>query len=398
MNHFSKMEARHALLAAQGLLAPPMSPASKGDLLAEIRRMGYLQIDTIQAVRRSQHLVLWSRLGDYDPEWLSEIHWEGHLFEYYAHALCYIPIEQYPVFRGRMLYDDRTGNNWKNWADKYPDIIEQVREVVQEQGPVSSADFDSRTISTGWGDVKQEKLALQRMFASGELMVPYRENFHRFFDLRERVLPNWDDVDALDAKAALEALILKAVHALGVAYEDWIAPYYQLLKSEVSEALSALVDSGHLHRVRIEDWEKPAYVHPDQKSLAKASQADDLVPNHTTLLSPFDPLVSDRARTKDLFDFDYRLEAYTPVRDRKYGYFCLPILHHGRLIGRLDPKAYRKAKRMEIKSIFLEPGVEIETGLINSLKSTLYQFTQWHGMAHFDIGTTEPLALKEALL
>ena len=389
---------RKALISAQGLDSPPTAPAKKRDVTAAIQRMGYLQIDTIQAVRRSQHLVLWSRLGDYDPAWLDEVHREGQLFEYYAHALCYIPIEDFSIFRGRILSDPRTGNNWKKWGDRYPDIISHVRSVVAEKGPVSSADFESETISTGWGDVKQEKLALQRMFAAGELMVPFRENFRRYFDLRERVLPDWDDADTLDAPAALEELVIRAVKALGVAYEDWIAPYYQLLKTGLGEILANLVKSGRILKGEVEGWDKPAYVHLDQLPLVTACAQDDVEPSHTTFLSPFDPLVSDRERTKVLFDFDYRLEAYTPAKDRQYGYFCLPILHGGRLVGRLDPKAHRKAKGMEIKKIILEPWVVLDKDLVEALRKTLIEFTAWHGMCDLQITATHPAELREVLL
>ena len=154
------------MLAAQGLLSPPESPAEKSDVIPTVRRMGYLQIDTIHAVRRSHHLVLWSRLGNtYNPDWLDEHHADGHLFETFAHALCYLPIEDYPVFRGMMLYDDRTGNHWKDWANAHPDIVARVRANINEKGALCSSDFESQTIPTGWGDVKAEKLALSRLFS-----------------------------------------------------------------------------------------------------------------------------------------------------------------------------------------------------------------------------------------
>ena len=155
---------RTAMLAAQGLLTPPPKTAEKTDLLPAIRQMGYLQIDTIQAVRRSQNLVLWSRLGDYEVEWLDELHAEGELFEYYAHALCYLPIEEYPVFRGFMLNGGRATKYWKKWADKNPDTLAHVHKVVREKGPTCSLDFKGETLSTGWGSVKHEKLALERLF------------------------------------------------------------------------------------------------------------------------------------------------------------------------------------------------------------------------------------------
>ncbi len=387
------------MLAAQGLASPLKHGAVKDDILPVIRRMGYLQIDTIRAVRRSHHLVLWSRLGnDYQPDWLGEIHAEGGLFEYYAHALCYLPVEDYPIFRGMMLYDDRTGNHWREWADEHPDILLRVREIISSRGPVCSTDFDSETISTGWGDVKAEKLALSRMFSSGELMVPYRQNFHRYYDLRERVLPDWDDDQALDFESARKTLLLKIVSALGVAREDWAAPYYYFPKTGLPEVLGELAAEGKLEQVQVEGWELPAYAHVDQLDLVRAAADGALIPTTTTLLSPFDPLVSDRDRARDLFDYDYKMESFTPVKDRQYGYFCLPILHNGRLVGRLDPKAHRKQKRMEIKAIYLEPDVSVEDDLVSALKATLADFIAWHGMEKLDITESHPPELTEALL
>jgi len=389
---------RTAILTAQGLLSSPENPAQKDDLLPIIQQMGYLQIDTIQVVRRSQNLVLWSRLGDHEPSWLDEIHAEGSLFEYYAHALCYLPIDDYPIFRGLILNDDRTGNNRQNWAQDHPEILAKVRSAIAESGPVSSSDFASKTIATGWGDVKEEKLALERMFASGELMVAYRERFRRFFDLRERVLPDWDDADALDAAPALETLVLKAIKALGVAREDWIASYYYLLKTGLSQVLADLAAQGRIIEVQVSGWESPAYIHPDQLDMVREAARGDLISTHTTFLSPFDPLVSDRDRVLSLFDFEYRMESYTPVKDRKFGYFCLPILHKGRLVGRLDPKAHRKEKSLEIKNLYLEEGVVVDDELVDALKDTLAQFAAWHKMKSVTITASDPSYLKEVLV
>lgn len=382
---------------AQGLLSHPNRPAGREEILPTIRRMQYLQIDTIQAVRRSQYLVLWSRLGDFEPAWLDGLHRSGALFEYYAHALCYFPLKDYPIFRGRMLYDDRVGNGRHRWASNHPDVIQHVLDVIQEKGPVCSSDFDSETISTGWGDVNQEKLALQRMFSTGELMVPYREKFKHYYDLRERVLPDWEDATALDAEAAKKALLLKAVKTLGVAKDNWMADYYALRKTELDALLEELTADSTLGKIAVEGWDEPGYVHSDQISLVERGAEGGLQPSHTTFLSPFEPLISDRDRTRGVFDFDYKMESFAPVKDRQCGYFCLPILHEGCLIGRLDPKAHRKEKMVEIKKIYLEPGVDLRDDLAAALKDALGAFTVWHGMEMLEISAAEHRALLEAL-
>lgn len=388
---------RLVMLAAQGLLTPPAVPAAKQDLLPAIRRMGYLQIDTIQVVQRSQNLVLWSRLGDYDPAWLDEVHAEGQLFEYFAHALCCLPIEDYPIFRARGMHDERIARYSRGWAEKNPEVLARVLEAVRANGPVSSLDFESQTISNGWGDVKHERIALDRLVVTGDLMVIRRENFRRCYDLRERVLPEWDDADAPDLETVRNELALTAVRALGAAQAAWVADYYYLRKTGMEQRLAGLADSGQLRRFEVAGWDQPVYVHPKNLARAEQAAAGQLTATHTTLLSPFDPLVSDRARALELFDFDYRLESYTPAKDRKYGFFCLPILHRERLVGRLDAKAHRKQKRMEVKALYLEPDVPLGDDLIASLKRTLDQFTAWHGMETLEISAADPAGLLEAL-
>lgn len=397
MNTLTPEAVRLVMLAAQGLLTPPSNTAAKTDLLPAIRQMGYLQIDTIQVVQRSQNLVLWSRLGDYSPDWLDEVHAEGQLFEYFAHALCYVPMEYYPTFRGRGLHDKRIGRYWRGWAEKHQELLDRVLEAVRVNGPLSSMDFESERIETGWGGVKHERLALDRLMITGELMVSKRENFRRYYDLRERVLPDWDDANAQDLETVRDELALMAVRALGAARADWVANYYYLLKTGMVKRLDALVKDGRLHRVEVEGWDQPVYIHPDQLALAEGALAGELNATYTTLLSPFDPLVSDRDRALALFNFDYRLESYTPAKDRQYGFFCLPILHRGRLVGRLDPKAHRKDKRMEVKALYLEPEVKLDDELISSLKQTLTQFTAWHGLDSLEITAAEPAGLLEAL-
>ncbi len=389
---------RHAMLAAQGLLAPPAAPPRHSqDVLSCIRRMGYLQIDTIQAVARSPYLVLWSRLGDYPREWLDELHAGGHLFEHYAHALCFIPLAFFPYYRRMMLDDQRVWSGWRRWAENHPEVLDHVRQRVQGCGPVCSSDFKTVRMDTGWGGAKEEKIALDYLFASGEFMIPYRKKFQRYYDLTARVLPEWDDANAPDFETARRALVREIVRALGAAREDWVAPYLYFSKREITPVLESLAQEGDLLMVDVSDWEQPVYIHPDQVGLVESALVGKLIPAHTTLLSPFDPLISDRDRTRDLFDFDFKLEAYTPVRDRQYGYFCLPILHRGRLVGRLDPKAHRREKRMEIKHIYLEAGFVVDDDFIEALRQTLADFSAWHGMRTHEIGGCDSPELAAAL-
>jgi hypothetical protein len=389
---------RHAMLWAQGLHTPPDSPPeARRDLLSCIRRMGYLQIDTIQVVARSPYLVLWSRLGDYPREWLHELHAGGDLFEHYAHALCFIPIDFYPYYRRMMLDDRRVWSGWRRWAENHPEVLARVRQRVQDCGPVCSSDFKTERMNTGWGGAKEEKIALDYLFASGAFMIPYRKKFQRYYDLTERVLPEWDDADAPDFETARRELVREVVRALGAAREDWVAPYLSFSRTEIPPVLEALAQEGGLVAAEVPQWEQPVYIHPDQVEPVRQAAAGEKMPDHTTLLSPFDPLISDRDRTRDLFDFDFKLEAYTPVKDRQFGYFCLPILHQGRLVGRLDPKAHRKEKRMEIKHLYLEPGFVPDDAFMAALRRTLMDFTAWHGMQDLEILGCDSPELAAAL-
>ncbi|HLX02849.1 MAG TPA: crosslink repair DNA glycosylase YcaQ family protein, partial [Trinickia sp.] len=188
--------ARTLHLAAQGLLAPPRRKAAKADVLDAIRRMAQLQIDTIHVVARSPYLVLFSRIGPFLPQWLDEHLAEGRLFEYWSHEACFVPIEDYGLFRHRML--DPSGMGWKysiEWHTRHKQDIDALLARIRDNGPVRSADFARAddTPGSGWWDWKPEKRHLEVLFTLGELMVAERRNFQRVYDLAERVLPDWND-------------------------------------------------------------------------------------------------------------------------------------------------------------------------------------------------------------
>src|SRR3712207_3314333 len=318
--------------------------------------MGVLQIDSIAVVARSPYLVLWSRLGPYDPFWLDELLAEGALFEYWSHAASFIPIEDYGLYR-RFMLEGREKS--RAWMSAHPEEIARVLARVREGGEVRSAEFartDGR--AGGWWEWKPEKRALEHLFAAGELMISRRDpNFHRVYDLRERVLeraaPGWDDVLAPPYEEVQQALALGAVRALGVAVARWVPDYFRTPKRGVAGLLDELANEGRLLLTQIEGWEEPAYVNPDNAGLAEAAVSGELSSSITTLLSPFDPVVWDRARALELFGFEYRIEVYTPAARRRYGYYSLPILHHGALVGRLDAKAHRKDGIFEVKALHL---------------------------------------------
>jgi uncharacterized protein YcaQ len=324
---FSRVAARALLLAAQGLDAPPERPATKGDVLGCVRRMGVLQIDSIAVVARSPYLVLWSRLGPYEPRWLDDLLAEGALFEYWSHAACFIPIEDYGLYR-RFMLEGREKS--RAWMSAHPEEIARVLARVREGGEVRSAEFE-RTDGRagGWWEWKPEKRALEHLFAAGEIMISRRDpNFHRVYDLRERVLeralPGWEDGLAPTPEEVRRALALKAVRALGVTVARWVPDYFRTPKRGVAGLLEGLADEGELLRAGVEGWEEPAYVHPNSAVLGEEVVSGGLRSTVTTLLSPFDPVVWDRARALELFGFEYRIEVYTPAARRRYGILLAP--------------------------------------------------------------------------
>ena len=368
---------RGLMIAAQGLHDRPQPPATKKAVRSIIRQMHVLQIDTIHVVARSPYLVLWSRLGDYNPRWLEDLLAEGALFEYWSHAACFLPIEDYPLYRH--LYDSWLGGRAHKWLDEHPAVAETVLNHVRAHGETRSSDFErTDEQKTNWFNWKEEKIALEYLFYAGELMVRKRHNFQRIYDLRERVFADFDKLADVSPAEAHDQFVLNTIQALGVTKAEWIADYFRLYKADVNAALKRLEAGKRMTKVEVEGWKAPGYIHPDNMKQVEAAARGEVPRSKTTFLSPFDPLVWDRKRALDLFNFDYKIEVYTPAPKRKYGYFTLPILWDNALVGRIDPKAHRKEGIFEVKALHLEPGVVVDDALVAELKSALQACAAWH--------------------
>ena len=406
----STTAAQRLMLAAMGLDRWPQRqrPATKEDVRDLIRDMGALQIDTIHVVARSPYLVVWSRLGNYDVRWLDELLAEGKIFEYWSHAACFLPIEDYPLYRRIQL--DRgwvageTGlfTRAPVWIRSHQEMVDKLIGHIREHGPVQSSDFE-RTDGqqSGWFNWKPEKKALEVLHATGDLMIARRQNFQRIYDLRERVLqrvlPRWNDAEAPPLDEVKRAMALKAVRALGIAQSRWVPDYFRTSAKGNSALLEHLAGEGALLRVEVEGWEVPGYVHVDHAPLLASAAVDGLEPTLTTLLSPFDPLVWDRSRCKAMFDFDYRIECYTPEAKRRYGYFTLPILRRGLLIGRLDAKAHRKKGLFEVRALHLESGIKPNEDLVEDIAGALLECAEWHKTPEVVVRQSDPPNLAAAL-
>ena len=392
-------QARALHLAAQGLLAPPRRRARPEDVRGAIRRMELLQIDSIHVVARSPHLVLFSRLGPYDPAWLDDLLAERAIFEVWAHEACFAPIEDFGLHRGVL-------GSRQHWAVSRARKLLAAHEKpmrallahVRDNGPVLAADFAREGPKrSGWWEWKKEKAWLEAWLALGEIMVARRERFQRVYDLRDRVFPGWAKVEVPPLDRAVGVLTERAVRALGVTQARWIHDYFRTRPRLRDADLEPLVESGAVARVEVEGWKAPGYVHRDHLPVARRIAAGRVAATHVALLSPFDPVVWDRERASALFGFDYRIECYTPAPKRRYGYFSLPVLRRGELVGRLDAKAHRQDGVFEVRSLHLEPGVSPGPALLRDLASAIRASADWHGTPRVRVARTAPRGVRRPL-
>ncbi len=397
-------QARNLHLAAQGLLVAPAKAATRAALRTTIARMALLQIDTIHVVSRSPYLVLHARLGHYPRVWLDEALANGHLFETWAHEACFAPIDALLLHRA---YNRDTRRHWglaaaQNNHAKKNQQLSQLLAHIEAQGPVKSSDFERTQGTSGaWWGWKDEKRWLETLFATGELMVARRENFHRVYDLSHRVAPQALAQEAAgqgpQPAVARSAFLERSVAALGITQARWIHDYFRMKPRFKDSDLDALVGDGTLLRVAVEGWVLPGYVHHTHAAMLKKAAAGKLHASHTSLLSPFDPVVWDRERASNLFDFDYRLECYTPEPLRIFGYFVLPILCCGEIIGRLDTKAHRKDGVFEVKTVHAQRGAAWTQSQVQAVAQTIVHSAAWHDTPTVRIGATHPARLKAAL-
>ena len=389
-------QARTLHLAAQGLATPPARRATRADVRRAVARMSLLQLDTIQVVARSPYLVLFSRLGDYRPEWLDELVASAALFETWAHEACVAPIEDYPLHRRALETRDHWFvNRARRLLRRRGRGMRAILEHVRAHGPVKASDFEApRRGGSGWWGWSPEKSWLEAWLALGELMVARRDGFQRVYDLASRVHPPGAAARLPSAAEASRALVERAVRALGVTRARWVHDYFRTRPRLDGAALRPLVEDGTLVEVRVRGWPDAGFVHRDHRALAERVAAGEVEATHTALLSPFDPVVWDRERARELFGFDYRLECYTPAARRRHGYFALPILRRGALVGRLDAKAHRAEGRFEVRSLHLEEGVRVSRALLADLAGALQACARWHRTPRLELGRAVPAALR----
>jgi len=343
---------RRINLDRQGLLKVNPFGRGKNATLRAIEQLGYVQIDTISVVARAHHHVLWSRIANYRPAFLDHLVRERKLFEYWSHAAAWLPMSDYRFALPRM----RKQNGERDWfADCDQKLKREILKRIEIEGPIRARDFaDPQHRSGGWWEWKPAKRVLEQLFMQGELMVSAREGFQKIYDLPERVLPEWVDTSPPDTSEFAAHLVDTSLRAHGFA--TLVSMTYlrkgQALRAAVRRQLETRVESEELTCI---DPGNGTQVYIDPELLDSRAPHSN---RQLRILSPFDNVIIQRQRGREVFDFDYQIECYLPGPKREYGYFCLPLLYRDRFVGRIDCKAHRASRRLEIKTLHIENRVD----------------------------------------
>ena len=378
LDELTIVEARSLALAAQGFDKPrTKTKSTTADAVAVIKKLGVIQIDSVNVLVRSQELPLFSRLGDHDRNAISKATSHRKIFEYWGHEAAHLPVELHPVFRFKM-HAARSGK-LKHWGltSFYADnkaFVRRILKHVEINGSTSARDLSTRTTKkSSWWDWDEAKTALEYLFLTGELMSCGRgSDFARVYDTPERVLPEKIlQMPTLSETDARKDLLVRAMRAQGVATLRDLADYYRQKPAVVKPLVSELVEQGVLREVAVDGWQDKAYVHRSAKLPRKLYA--------TALLSPFDSLVWCRPRNERLFDFHYRIEIYTPKEKRKFGYYVLPFMMNGQMVGRVDLKADRENSKLLVQSVHTERGVK-RSAVNDALTTELRLMASWLGL------------------
>ena len=389
----SKQDAKRLAIRSQGLdhnrIATPKSNdarelqkvVTKEDLRRSILAMGLLQIDAVNVCVRSHYMPLFSRLGIYQRELLDQLAYkEKAIFETWAHAACFVPVERHLLFRQRMAQQKP-----KPLVEKLkkvrPGYLEDVLAQVASRGQLSASELEGSGKRRGsWWGYQDGKIAAEWHFSRGDLSIGERRNFTRYYDLTERVIPSEHLYTATPSvKDSNREMMRLAVKAHGIGSVRDFGNYYHLKDDSALAGLNELVEEGSIQRARIEGWPKGIEAFATKENIS-LDQTDA-----RALLTPFDPLVWNRNRIKRIFDFFYRIEIYIPERKRQYGYYVYPFLLGEDLVARVDLKADRNRNILVVKSAFAEEGYDHDH-IAFSLADELMMMARWLGLERVSTG------------
>ena len=378
LDALSIADARALAIAAQGFdTARPKTKATQRHIDALISRLGVIQIDSVNVLVRSQELPLFSRLGNHNRNAIPKATKQQKLFEYWGHEAAHLPVDLHPLFRWKMDAA-RTGKvtHWglTSFYEENKAFVKRTLKHVEKNGSTTSRELSTRTEKKGtWWDWDEAKVALEYLFLTGQLMSRGRgSDFARIYDTPDRVLPQRIiDAPIPSEHEARKELLVRSAIAQGVATASDLADYYRQKLATVKPLIAELVEEGELRTVAVDGWTEKSFVHRNAK-LPKQLHA-------TALLSPFDSLVWCRPRNERLFDFHYRIEIYTPKEKRKFGYYVLPFMMDGELVGRVDLKADRANSQLLALSVHTEKGVK-RSAINDALNAELDAMAIWLGL------------------
>tara|TARA_B110000211_G_scaffold228174_1_gene283981 strand:+ start:849 stop:2003 length:1155 start_codon:yes stop_codon:yes gene_type:complete len=361
-------DARRLVLARQGLASRGTFGSGLGATQKAIEHLGYVQIDTLSVVARAHIHTLWNRVSAFKATDIDLLQEQGAVFEHWAHALAILPMRDYR-YSLPMMQRIATGDT--HWYPKDANQVTKVLKRIREEGPLSAKDFKDKKTSDAMWARSPSKIALEQLFMEGELMVPHRRNFHKVYDLRERVLPSDIDVSTPTIEELCGHLIGSYLRAQGLAQITELVYLRKGLKKQMSQTVADFVEEGMLLELEVNG--QIYYATPQTLNVIDQG----LPSSKLRILSPFDNAVIQRKRLASLFDFDYQIECYVPKAKRKYGYFCLPILRGNRFVARLDAKADRKTGVFHVMNLYLERGVRNSEAFLSALRAELKRFAKF---------------------
>jgi uncharacterized protein len=388
----SAKSARRIALAAQGFAGDRRTaPVDARHLGQMAKRIGLLQIDSVNVLARAHYLPLFSRLGPYPRELLERAAWgrPRRLFEFWGHEASLLPLETQPLMRWRMARAERGLGTWgrmKPYAGERRGEAEAMLRRIEADGPLAASDLEGPRGAGGWWGWSDAKAALEYLFWSGHITAAARRSsFERVYDLTERVLPQAILATPTPAEADAHRELLRiAARALGAATLGDLRDYFRLSPEDAKPRLAELVEAGELIPVEVEGWRQAAYLHADARRPRRVEAQ--------ALLAPFDPLIWERSRTERLWAMRYRLEIYTPAEKRAHGYYVLPFLLDEALVARVDLKSDRAAGALRVQSAHAEPAAPPHTA--ERLAAELRRMAAWLGLERIVVGDAGDLAQR----
>ncbi len=385
-------------------------------LTAFVEDTGGLQLDSINVLERAHYLTAWSRFGAFDPAALDRLVWRKHvLFEYWAHAACMVPRAHLAAWRRAMLDYTTRDTGWSKWLRTNRKVVNAVEAAIRDRGPLANSDFREQRPAgaAGWWNWKPATHALHYLWMTGRTLVHSRVHFQKRFDLAERVLPELATLEPLSSAEFARWHVRRSLRAMGAATEIDLRLYLTFPRTPSGwrrRALAELLKTGEVVEVPVEGSKARWVALAEDVAPLAAAGRRRAPPRGTTLLAPFDSLLWHRDRVKRLFGFDYTIEVYTPGHKRVHGYYTLPVLHDGRLIGRVDAKTHRKERRLEVRNVHFEDAFVAGTALataawepadvdagISGIADALRSLAGFVGADTVTLSRTSPAQLRERL-